>query len=569
MKPLIDAIVFDVGGTLRAGSRNSNGSLHRVEKMQDLLGDHGEPQVLFNKISAGELAYRRWCMRTLVELDEFELWRQYLLPECPPDFLRQHAITLNQLWRSNSTSRILPDAVHTIRTLADRGYRLAIISNTTSSVEAPQLLEENGLAGCFQAVLLSCTFGRRKPHPSLFLAAARAMAVLPGRCAYVGNSLSRDLVGGRHAGYGEVVIIDRQGYDPNEFDVDDDAGEEQPIRLEPDHRIGRLSELLQIYPPRRSAYQVPPQKEEHRPLYDAALSTMWWSRGRDSAAAFCAKARRLGFARIELNHQISPDELAAFDFTECYAGSVHDPCPAVVPLKQLDREDRQVASADENLRRSGVDTIRRTIDTACQLGARQVVIHPGRIPGDHSLDDRLRAMFRRGEKGTPEYNTLRDELIADRQARSRPHLDALLKSLEEIVDYARDTGLILGLENRYHYYELPIFEEMQAILSAFPQPWVGWQLDIGHIRAHENLGLMSFQQWLDHFSRRIAAVHLMDVSGLADHAVPGSGEIDYRWLSGYLPAEALRTVEVSSSWVFEALQAGLAVLEESGCISRV
>src|SRR5690606_8241227 len=98
--------------------------------------------------------------------------------------------------------------------------------------------------------------------------------------------------------------------------------------------------------------------------------------------------------------------------------------------------------------------------------------------------------------GSGEYETLRQTLKMDRLERGKPHLEVLIRSLAEIVEYSKDSGVFLGLENRLHHYELPIFEEMEALLAEFQQPWVGWQLDVGHIQVHDRLGLMSFKQWL-------------------------------------------------------------------------
>ncbi len=272
---------------------------------------------------------------------------------------------------------------------------------------------------------------------------------------------------------------------------------------------------------------------------------------------------------LKLNHQIPPDVLESIDLDRFHIGTLHDPCPAVIPNKQLEKEDRVITSLNEDYRKFGVDTVKYTIEKAYQLGARSVVIHPGRIAGDHTMDNQLRDLYRRGLKGSTEYETLRYSVIADRKERSRPHMEALLKSLPEIIDFARDTGLSLGFENRFHYYELPVFDEMEIILDTYQQPWVGWQLDVGHLQVHEELGLMSFQQWLDRFGNRIIGVHLHDVIGIVDHRSPGTGEVDFSRIARYLPDHAQRTLEVDSSLTFKEIHSGMAALAEAGCVTRI
>lgn len=559
MNPSIKAILFDIGGTLRIVHKSKNRSLATLQKMQALVGDTGDAQKFAHKLVEGEKQYRVWCKNTLSELNEAGLWTRFMLPDSPTTMVAENAIALNQLWREAHSNSFLPGSVELLRTLAARGYILAIVSNTTSSVEVPKLLKEYGIEALFSSVLLSTVYGKRKPHPAMFLTAARECGVNPLECAYIGDRPSRDVVGSRVAGIGKVVIVQHQ-FTESETD---------PCPMRADVVIQDISELIQIFPP----LEIPARKNSETPrpffLYDAALSTMWWSRQTDTASDFFSKGRGLGFASFELNHQIMPEEFAGMDFNHYNINTLHDPCPAVIHAKQLEKEDLQVTSLDETRRRVGVDTVKHTIEQACNLGARSVVIHPGRIAGDHAMDNQLRGMYRAGLQGTAEYEQLRLELIADRKVRGQPHLDALMKSLSEIVDFTKSTGISLGFENRFHYYELPIYHELEAILLEFQQPWVGWQLDVGHLQVHHALGLMNFREWLEHFGSRIIGVHLHDVQGLVDHRSPGSGDVDFRLVAAHLPTHAHRTLEVDKSLTFEQVHLGMENLVAAGCVIRL
>ena len=180
-----------------------------LEEIRQFLGFEGTVDDLKTRLTQGEKAYRKWAKKSLVELSEEELWVRFMYPDASrPEFIRKNAIKLNQLWRNSKGKKVLlPNAVETIKTLSERGYKLCIISNTTSSVEVPILLEEYGIKQLFSSVILSTVYGRRKPHPSLFLDAARELGVRPEECAYVGDRPSRDVVGAREAGFSEVVII--------------------------------------------------------------------------------------------------------------------------------------------------------------------------------------------------------------------------------------------------------------------------------------------------------------------------------------------------------------------------
>ena len=555
MQQLIRTILFDLGRTLVQKLNHGSRDPVIIAEIVDFLKTSASPEEMINLLTRREREYKDWTYRSLNELSYADCWIKFLLPEYPQDFIRKNAARLQAWWSDSRGKRcITPETIQTLQTLRQRGYTLGTVSHTST-----RYLDDAGIRDLFKATLQAADFGKRKPHPALFIAAARECGVSPSECAYIGDRPSRDVIGSREAGIEQVVIIAPPG----------DIREEVPCPMQANITVGSLPEILDHFPkvlwsaPFPHAGEIPPK------LFDAALSTMWWDKAANSAADFCAAGRELGFPRFELNHQVTPAELEAIDLNCYHIGSVHDPCPAVIPNKQLEREDRQITSLDEERRVFGVDTLKRTIELAHRLGSRLVIIHPGRIPGDHSMDNQLRDLYRQGLKGTPEYVNLRQTLMADRKERSQPHVEALLKSLEEIVKFSQDSGLFLGLENRFHYYELPVFEEMQILLETFLQPWVGWQLDVGHIQVHHTLGLMDFSQWLEAFSSRIVGVHLHDIRGITDHQVPGSGEVDFTWLAQFLPPQAYRTLEINSTVTIEEFRQGLIKLEEAGCITSI
>jgi sugar phosphate isomerase/epimerase len=216
-----------------------------------------------------------------------------------------------------------------------------------------------------------------------------------------------------------------------------------------------------------------------------------------------------------------------------------------------------------------VDVVKDTIEQACKIGCRLLVVHPGRISGDHSLDEQLRELYNSGEKGSPHYEEVRLRVMADRAARAAPHLAQCMESLREIVEFTRDTGLSIALEIRFHYYELPVFDELKTMLDEFTQPWVGWQFDIGHLQVHDQLGLMNARDWLEHFSPRIVGVHLHDVIGIKDHQAPGTGEVDFRLIAQHLPLDCYRTLEVDKTLTPEAVAQAMQYLRDQGCVFDV
>ena len=566
----IQAILFDVGGTLRANITKDQRDYSTIRGLMDFLGEDGDPAVFIEKIQKGESRYRKWCQKSLLELTEADLWSQFLLPDKPVEFIRENAIKINQMWRDSRLKNILPDAVETIRELATRGYVLGVISNTTSSVEAPRMLEEHGISKLFSVTLLSTVYGRRKPHPSIFLEASRAIGIPAHHCAYVGDRPSRDVVGARQAGFGEVVMISHNGSGHAEADVDEGLLEVPTPAMQPDYTIHSLSELLKIYPAiRHSSINEQNPYPDSSVLYDAALSTMWSVGQKMPFNQTFVTARQAGFARFELNHQVTPELYSQWDRNLYYISTVHDPCPAIYLNDDLKQNDYMISSLDENCRRKGVDLAKRTIEVACELGARSVVLHPGMIMCDWSRENRLRELFEKGLKGTQEYEVVRNDLIAHRNLHAPAHFDQVQKSLVEIVNFARPTGIEVGLENRYHYYDIPLLEEMQVLLDICDEDWWGFQYDCGHAQTLDALGLCNHKDWLLRYSRRMIGCHLHDVRGIRDHQMPGVGEVDFRMIAAYLPDTALRTLEVSPRLSIFQLKQGMETLCQAGCVQSI
>ncbi len=243
MTPLIDAILFDMGGTLSYTTENDEANRNLlVSQLQELVGSHA-PLAEFTAllVERGQ-AYRKWAKATMVELEEPRIWVEWMLPEFPPAQVATQAARLNLLFlKAMRTRQFLPGAQETVLELFQRGYRLGMVSNTTSTREALDMWDAVEMTGIFETVLLSCTFGRRKPDPAMLAAAARQLGVAPERCAYVGDRPDRDVVSARQAGYGQTIIIHHEKADPF---VAQDA------LYPPDYLLTSPQQLLDLFPPR-------------------------------------------------------------------------------------------------------------------------------------------------------------------------------------------------------------------------------------------------------------------------------------------------------------------------------
>jgi len=549
----IEAILFDMGGTLRDSvKKDETEKIETVRKIINMLGANATPQEFAELLSERAKAYRSWSKETLIDVNEHELWTKWMLPDWPVDHVTENAMQLNQLWRGATRDRIVfPETKEVVLELFRRGYRLGMVSNTVSSVETPQALKELELTGCFETMILSCVVGIRKPDPAILLEATKSMEIDPAKCAYVGNLLHRDVQSSQKAGFAKVVIRrDAETFEEHQAKYPE---------LIADHYIDDLYGLLEIFPARQGKENLPP-------AFNASLSAMWAKKNFPKLSDFFDGARRLGFSKIELNHQIDSAMLAGIEMREYQFSSVHEPCPSDVSTDELKKRDWLISSPDEDKRLKGVESIKRSIDLAHQLGASVIVVHCGMVSYGLSAEKELRKLFDSGKTETDEYLEQKQIMIKRRADLIGPCFGAVKKSLLGLLDYAAPSRIRLGLENRYHYFDIPSPDEMGDLLALADPERLGFIYDVGHAQAMDRLGFYPHEEWLHRYAPRIIEVHLHDVVGVKDHLAPGLGEVDFNMVASYLPEEAIRTFELQATNSPEQVKAGLKYLIETGCV---
>ena len=115
---------------------------------------------------------------------------------------------LANLWEVTFYHRELrAGAAEMLQALKDRGYRIGVISNNASLYNVFDVLEQYGIRGYMEDVTVSSVVGYRKPHPGIFQIALRQMQVTAAECVYVGDTVSRDIIGSKRAGFGKSVQI--------------------------------------------------------------------------------------------------------------------------------------------------------------------------------------------------------------------------------------------------------------------------------------------------------------------------------------------------------------------------
>jgi putative hydrolase of the HAD superfamily len=108
--------------------------------------------------------------------------------------------------------RQIPGVKEMLATLAGR-YTLVLLSNTHHAQLVHQHLRQGEINACFQQVVTSVEFGRRKPSSRIFAHALQLAGVGPETAVYVGDSYQADYLGASNAGLRCLLIDPRRQHD--------------------------------------------------------------------------------------------------------------------------------------------------------------------------------------------------------------------------------------------------------------------------------------------------------------------------------------------------------------------
>ena len=299
---------------------------------------------------------------------------------------------------------------------------------------------------------------------------------------------------------------------------------------------------------------------------EVALSTMWAKDRFDDMAEFAAEAKEFGFSHVEINASVSPQGLSELVETSIPISSIHSPSPAVLSSRGVPVANLSLSSLEANEREEAVSFAKKTIDLASQLGARAVVLHMGEVPIDLSLDHELRRLYQQNLTQSEKYNEVRRGLTHQRISKAPPYLEAARKSLEELSEYSRDKGIMLGVETRFYFHEMPNIDEMEELLRQVEGGLVGYWHDVGHAEVNQRLGFTSHEEWLSRFRDRMIGIHLHDVLGIRDHRPPGKGDVNWNMVAEYVPQEALKVCEIAEWNEAEQIRGVVDFLQKQGIL---
>lgn len=148
----------------------------------------------YNSVPGGERAWWGQFVRLVLERLEHNAPWEALLDDL------YAAFSEDAVWKTFPTAR------ETLGTLAERGIRLAVISNWDRRL--PDILRNLDLFDAFETVTVSAIEGVEKPAPEIFQRTLDLLGISPEQALHIGDSPQEDYAGAENAGM-DALLIDR------------------------------------------------------------------------------------------------------------------------------------------------------------------------------------------------------------------------------------------------------------------------------------------------------------------------------------------------------------------------
>lgn len=291
-----------------------------------------------------------------------------------------------------------------------------------------------------------------------------------------------------------------------------------------------------------------------------AISTLQNSLGHDDGARLLAELNELGFNEVQLDCQLT-EKLLEQMIPQLKVGmkvvSIHNFCPLPpnVPQKDANADLFLLSSPFKDEREEAVKHTLKTIELAVdleELGAWAeghqpvVVLHLGYV----DVKDESKKLFDLYEYGEREFEAFAKIVteICDKRELNQPkYQDAVMFSLDELNERAFQLGVLLALENRPRYRQIPDFYELEFFFSEFKGGNLRYWHDVAHAAVQEAVGLRKQGELLKAYSEHLIGVELHDVKELEEYLAPGTGELDFKEILPHVPGDAIKVMELKEA----------------------
>ena len=248
--------------------------------------------------------------------------------------------------------------------------------------------------------------------------------------------------------------------------------------------------------------------------------------------------------------------------------SVHAQCPMPdhVSVSMANAELYDLSSDDRDEHNMAIKQSIKSIEVAADLEAEIVVFHLGKVDMEAERELFFATYELKAITGE-EYRQLVQRKLQERAERSFRPFDRVLKGLDKIHKAADRMNILIGVENRYFYNQIPFMEEFDTIFNEFSGGQIRYWHDVGHAEVFHRLGFLDHEKdLLKKYKDVLAGMHIHDIKGLKDHLAPGLGDFNFAILKKYLRNNMVKILEVHDEAEPADIQRGVELLQQKNIL---
>jgi len=216
ISPPIDAIIFDLDGTLRHNVPSADDVQFRFANQLG-AGVPGDLQIL-----GARWAHYYWAQsfELLRDIEQYgdkdgDFWvnysYRYLLSLTVPEERATHLapmLTAQMELQYTPENYVFPDTPKILQTLKSAGFTLGLVSNRSNPCQ--EECEALGLLEFCEFAYVAAEVNAWKPDPKIFDRALELIGSSPERIIYVGDNYYADIMGARKAGLQPVLLDEKR-----------------------------------------------------------------------------------------------------------------------------------------------------------------------------------------------------------------------------------------------------------------------------------------------------------------------------------------------------------------------
>lgn len=218
------ALLLDFGGVIVETAKVPGWEAALAARVAEMLGQAGAPALrparIEADIAAGALADKHWknAMSRLFaprELGQEEFWSDFVAADWPVAarvaVTRRARELCEAMGHLRSRRALRPGLIRLLDACDRESVPVGIVSNALAGQVHLDFLVEHELRQRFAVEIHSDAVRIRKPNPEMIRLATHALGIEPAEAWYVGDNFDRDVLCGRRAGAGGVILMEAGG----------------------------------------------------------------------------------------------------------------------------------------------------------------------------------------------------------------------------------------------------------------------------------------------------------------------------------------------------------------------